>query len=778
MAKKGSTYPTVTDRWLPFFVPGALLGMTLAMFAQVLFSTGDRVLSQQGLDVSTLMIYVREFGFRELRAGRIALWDPHVFSGIPFMGGFTPALFYPPNWIYLILPPAMAMNWEIAIHVFLLGFFTALWLRRYGLHPLAILLASAGVMFGRTFFNDIFAGHVQPLDADAWLPLILLTVDSLLDEPGVKWVLVGIFALTMQVLAGFPPVVFNTIVACAIYGGIRLAAAPRRFKTVLAIVVVGAGTLLITAVQLWTGLQTAAEGMRAKAVSFAFASSLSLPPQSLLDLLIPDLLGNRSSLAFFGVTGLTMAVLGMSIKSPHRGAWIASASLLVLIALGSHTPLLRLLYDVVPGFDRLRHPFFYEFDALIFIALLSAFGMDSVIRSGQGAKAAAAVLLITALAAGGFGGVLRSGSSATLDGAWQWLRSLPTFWPAPADASPRAAGSQCLISAGICLVLAGLFLIRASRPGAAQVLAVFGIAEVFLFARSTLPTFSLAATVPAMEREFLAAHPGDYRILNLSRASWRTWSFPTSNSAIAIDANDIWGYDEPLRRYQQFMVYSQEGWIDDSYADVFDVLVYFQRISPLFRLIRLRFVFQPQGNQLAVIETPGALPHLLLVSGWQQIQDPNDILAALSAPSFDPQKTVILESAPEPGPAPDAPPGTVKLLSTDANSLTIAADVASSMLLLVTDSYSRYWRAVPLPGSSQSHYQVLPADYILMAVPLGPGHHLLRLEYAPSGWVIGRWVSLASLLIYLGAVVVALVRMPSTPARYEASAIRVTTRKP
>ena len=528
MEKKGSTYPTVTARWLPFFVPGVLLGMTLAMFAQVLFSTGDRVLSQQGLDVSTLMIYVREFGFRELRAGRIALWDPHVFSGIPFMGGFTPALFYPPNWIYLILPPAMAMNWEIAIHVFLLGFFTALWLRRYRLHPLAILLASAGIMFGRTFFNEIFAGHVQPLDADAWLPLILLTVDSLLDEPGVKWVLVGIFTLAMQILAGYPPVVFYTVVACSIYGSIRLITSTHPLKTMLALCVIGAGAALITTVQLWTGLQTAAEGMRARGISFALASMMSLPPANLLGLLVPDLFGNMSSLAFFGVTGLAMAVLGVSVKSPHRGAWIASATLLLLIALGSHTPLLRLLYDFVPGFDRSRHSVSFLFDALIFVALLSAFGMDSVFRSGQGAKAAAAVLLITALAVGGFGAVLRSGASATPNGAWQWLQSLPAFLvlPVAGDSNPRAAGSRSLISAGICLVLAGLFFIRASRPGAAHVLAVFGIAEVFLFARSTVPSFSLAATVPAEVRQFLAAHPGDYRILNLSHAGWRSLELP------------------------------------------------------------------------------------------------------------------------------------------------------------------------------------------------------------------------------------------------------------
>ncbi len=82
-------------------------------------------------------------------------------------------------------------------------------------------------------------------------------------------------------------------------------------------------------------------------------------------------------------------------------------------------------------------------------------------------------------------------------------------------------------------------------------------------------------------------------------------------------------------------------------------------------------------------------------------------------------------------------------------------------LLLVTDSYSRYWRAVALSGSSQSKYQVMPADYTIIAVPLGAGHHRLRLEYAPSGWIIGRWISLASLLLYLAAIITLRARAPA-----------------
>ena len=175
------------------------------------------------------------------------------------------------------------------------------------------------------------------------------------------------------------------------------------------------------------------------------------------------------------------------------------------------------------------------------------------------------------------------------------------------------------------------------------------------------------------------------------------------------------------------------------------------QVSPMWRLLRLRYVFWGLDNGFFL--SPGDLPHVLLVDGWRRLEHRNDILAALGAPTFDGSKTVIVEKDPEPAPASGSDPGTVHLLNVTADSLTVAANVTRPMLLLITDSYSRYWRATGLPGSSQSAYQVMPADYTLMAIPLSAGSHLLRLEYAPSGWIIGRWISLASLLIYIAVVI-------------------------
>ena len=121
--------------------------MVLEIFGPVLFGPGDRVLSKGDTDIADQFIYLRQFGFDQLRRGHVTLWNPHVFSGAPFMSAFQSALLYPPNWIYLILPLARAINCEIVLHVFMLGFFMALWVRRYQLHPLAVLFACSLVMF-------------------------------------------------------------------------------------------------------------------------------------------------------------------------------------------------------------------------------------------------------------------------------------------------------------------------------------------------------------------------------------------------------------------------------------------------------------------------------------------------------------------------------------------------------------------------------------------------------------------------------------------------------
>ena len=130
------------------------------------------------------------------------------------------------------------------------------------------------------------------------------------------------------------------------------------------------------------------------------------------------------------------------------------------------------------------------------------------------------------------------------------------------------------------------------------------------------------------------------------------------------------------------------------------------------------------------------------------------MLRVLLDPAFDPRRVVLLETAPEPPPAPaGGAPGQVHLLASDTDHLDLEVDTPGAAVLLVTDSFARGWRAVAMGPAPQPRYEVLPANVALRAVPLAAGHHRLRLEYAPGGFRAGRVISLVALLGWLAAAV-------------------------
>ena len=158
--------------------------LVLLMFADSISAGGSAILSSPNADIASQFIYWRDFGFSELKNGNLALWNPHLFSGTPFFGGFQAALLYPLNIVYLLLPLGIAaINAGIILHVLLLGFFMYLWASHKGFHPMSALLTGALMMFCGPHFLHIYAGHLPNLCAMTWVPLIFLSLDGVLKRP-------------------------------------------------------------------------------------------------------------------------------------------------------------------------------------------------------------------------------------------------------------------------------------------------------------------------------------------------------------------------------------------------------------------------------------------------------------------------------------------------------------------------------------------------------------------------------------------------------------------
>jgi hypothetical protein len=563
-------------------------------------------------------------------------------------------------------------------------------------------------------------------------------------------VFVGIFALSMVLLAGHPQPVFNMVVTCALYGALRLRDVPRLGLTILSIGIVGAFTIVLTAVQLWTEVQTASEGTRQGGLPYALAATWSLPPENFLTLVVPGFFGSLTHFSywgagylwemgpFVGLTALSMAILALFGQFPRRVVYMVMAIVLYWIASGDYTPLFAALFRYVPGFDHFRCNSRFIFEAALFLTMLAALGIDGLFRSPRGTKVGAAALIVSALMVAAVGVLL------VYDIPFADIvrtRILPGNLH-PTTNALHQAGYHCLRSSAIMLPLGAIVLLRRATPSATYLLVAVGVVEMFAFAHSTLTSFSLTDAMPTSVDHFLAAHPGDYRILDMVE-------FP-SDSAVAIDAHDIWGYDSMmLRRYTDFIGYSQ-GQSSDSWG-LYNVA--FSQFGRLLALTRLRFVFVQVGlggrRVIQPLEEGGALPHLQFVNEWTHKVNRDDILSTLSSPTFDPRRTAILEFEPDFLPHSGLADAKAQILERDSDSMLISAQLTKPGLLLITDSYSRYWQALALPQSSQASYQVIPADYAFMAVPLAAGNQLFRLAYRPSGYFVGRWISIGALAIYL-----------------------------
>src|SRR5258708_653230 len=74
---------SIRFRWIGAAV---LMVLTLGMFGDVLLTSRPTVLSDGRNDLASQFIYWRAFAAEQLRQGRLPLWNPHVFSGTPFLG--------------------------------------------------------------------------------------------------------------------------------------------------------------------------------------------------------------------------------------------------------------------------------------------------------------------------------------------------------------------------------------------------------------------------------------------------------------------------------------------------------------------------------------------------------------------------------------------------------------------------------------------------------------------------------------------------------------------
>ena len=168
----------------------------------------------------------KSFIRQSLAEREIPLWNPHQFSGTPFMAAGQQSTLYPVSLLYYVLPLPAAYGWFTVVNLGLAGVFMYLFLRglgagRFGGIVAGVAYQLCGFFIASAVFPMIIGGVV-------WLPLLLLMAEFIIRrrpvlgrESSAPWVAIGAGALGCNILAGHVEITIYTLLILAYYSAAR-----------------------------------------------------------------------------------------------------------------------------------------------------------------------------------------------------------------------------------------------------------------------------------------------------------------------------------------------------------------------------------------------------------------------------------------------------------------------------------------------------------------------------------------------------------------------------
>ncbi len=175
---------------------------------------------------------------RTLAGGEIPLWNPQIFTGIPFLAAGQSSALYPLSILFYLLPLDAAYGWFTALQLALAGINAYLLGRALRLRPVAALYA--GVVFQFSGFLIVSVVFSMVIAAAAWLPLLLAIIEQIIrkqEEKGaasfrpIPYLIAGAAVIGLTALAGHPEFFYYTLLVAGMYAAARLLIAWRRIAT-------------------------------------------------------------------------------------------------------------------------------------------------------------------------------------------------------------------------------------------------------------------------------------------------------------------------------------------------------------------------------------------------------------------------------------------------------------------------------------------------------------------------------------------------------------------
>ena len=771
----------MSHRWLQaLLIPvlGLLFFAPLVLHpTQVLYSDHSDLLAEH-LPAKRFLVHSLH------ETGELPLWCPYTFGGSPFVHDIQVGMFYPPNAILYLLPEnyvGPGLSWLIVLHVLIAGWCMLVYAWSQGLDGWPAVVAAAGFMFAGRWLLHILGGGFYVLVALAWLPLVLLLLETAIRRASVVWATAAGAVFALIALNTHPQFTFYSGIFLALwsFGAARDRAgnfaddkSARSARRTLSACGVWAGcgawaaivAIGVSVVQLLPTLEAAAYSSRSAGVETAQAQSGGL--QALLFFFGPTLTPEPFNAQWedrggFGVLWVFLAVLAPLLGRGRVRFQASICALLLLFALGGSA-----LVQGLPGFRLFRQPARMLVVAGMPVALLAGIAMQSLLALAkddlQTRRRCRGVLVrVTVVAA------ILCGGYALRRGLWEketvafhvyWLTLLVTIPVSWALLSMRRAGAAWML-----VLVADLW----------------GLAWPLVSVRPAAEIYEPSQSIATILRS------GDprARVLDEDPIDRAGGSPLGSGAPLALwwRIEAVRGYNPlDVLRYKEYLQFiaDRDGALRPFEGDLTFPAIRNVQVAdkPLLDLLGVRYLLRPaelppadgKGWRLvavdnypsaydfvsggrrslgpfALYENRGALPRAFVAPRARPLPDCSSMLPALKETNF--QELVWLEGCPpdwsqDESSAPSSKAAEARITEYQPNHIVVDVHADAPGYLVLTDLWYPGWRCQIDEGAAP----LFRADYLFRATPIPAGAHQVTFDFRPDSYRYGKAISLAALL--------------------------------
>ena len=442
------------------------LAVVLAAFLLAVGLGGDRLPTPRDADFSDAMtshwpnaLFLRR---SVLEDGVLPLWRPSIMSGTPFAANPLSKVWYPFQWLVLLLPPGWHLNMLIWLHLVLAGVGARAWARATGLPDGPAMLAGAGYAFAPRVIAAVGAGHVDLVYAAAWIPWLLWAVERVLNGPSERRATLWLGMFTALCLLADVRLSAYGLALAAVYALWCWRAAQRRKQAALYLLAAGLLAAGLSAMQ-WVPLLLWRADLSRAGLTPHDAALFSLRAEDWFGLFFGDHGGLGEMLVYVGISTLALALAAVLLRPRPLLFWLAVVLFAGAHAMGENFVLWRALVEIIPPLRWWRVPPRSWFLAALIVPYLAAWGAHLLATNPPDRRAAR--LLVTATLGGGMACGAFSLAALSADLGWGTAigtLALPLVALTMALALGRVLSSRALLIAFAAIVLADMLWIDQS----------------------------------------------------------------------------------------------------------------------------------------------------------------------------------------------------------------------------------------------------------------------------------------------------------------------------